>query len=48
MQVIQPNVFDCPGLSVSQDDGLPDKLGFGLMKLRKDRGSWLPAVWPSA
>lgn len=38
MQFIEPNLFDCPGFAVGQDDRFADELGFSFVELNKDRG----------
>lgn len=38
MDFIKPNLFNRPSLSVSQDSGLANKLGLGMVKFGKDRG----------
>lgn len=37
MKFIQPEPVDCPGLSVSQNDGFADKLGLSPVEFSKDR-----------
>ena len=36
MQLVQPNVLHCPGLSVRQDDGLADNIRMSLFERVED------------
>jgi hypothetical protein len=38
MELVEPNIFYRPGLSISQDNGFADKLDLRLFKFGKDSG----------
>ena len=45
MQFVKPNIFNCSGLAIAEDDGLAEKFSLGLLVLAQDRGCSDVYLW---